>query len=68
MRNMPPPAVVRLFTFAESSEPVCRVRSTPPPAVVRLFASAETNSPASDTGARARESSSLGAGSWVQRS
>jgi hypothetical protein len=68
VRSTPLPAVVRLFTSAESSGPVCRVRSTPPPVVVRLFASAETNSPVSDTGARAHESSPLGAGSWVQRS
>jgi hypothetical protein len=68
VRSTPPPTVVCLFTSAESSGPVCRVRSTPPHAVVRLFASAETNSPVSDMGARAHESSSLGAGSWVQRS
>jgi hypothetical protein len=43
-------------------------RSKPPPAVVRLFTSAETNSPVSDTGAQAHESSSLGTGSWVQKS
>jgi hypothetical protein len=43
-------------------------RSKPPPAVVRLFTSTETNSPVSDTGAWAHESSSLGTGSWVQRS
>jgi hypothetical protein len=66
VRCTPTPVVVCLFTFAESSEPVCRVRSTPPPAVVRLFASAKTNSPVSDMGAQARESSSLGTGSWVQ--
>jgi hypothetical protein len=68
VRSIAPPAVVRLFTSAESSGPVCRVRSTPPHAVVRLFASTETNSLVSDTGARAHKSSSLGAGSWVQRS
>jgi hypothetical protein len=44
------------------------VRGTPPSAVVRLFTSAETNSPVFDTGAWAHESSSMGAGSWVQRS
>jgi hypothetical protein len=43
-------------------------RSKPPPAVVRLFTSAETNSPVSDMGTWAHGSSSLGAGSWVQRS
>jgi hypothetical protein len=43
-------------------------RSKPPPAVVRIFTSTETNSPVSDTGARAHESSSLGASSWVHRS
>jgi hypothetical protein len=37
-------------------------RSKPPPAILRLFTSSETNSPVSDTGARAHESSSLGAG------
>jgi hypothetical protein len=45
-----------------------RVKSAPPPAVVRLFAPAETDGPVSGTGAWAHESSSLGAGSWVQRS
>jgi hypothetical protein len=43
-------------------------RGKPPPVVVRLFTFAETNNPVSDTGARAHESSSLGVGSWVQRS
>jgi hypothetical protein len=40
-----------------------RVKSTPPPAVVRIFTPAETDSPVPDTGARAHESPSLGAGS-----
>jgi hypothetical protein len=44
------------------------VRSESLPAVVRPFTSAETNNPVSNAGARAHESSSLGAGSWVQRS
>jgi hypothetical protein len=35
---------------------------------VRLFTFAETNNPVSDMGARAHESSSMGTGSWVQRS
>jgi hypothetical protein len=43
-------------------------RSMLPPTVVRLLTSAETSGPVSDTGAQAHESSSLGAGSWVQRS
>jgi hypothetical protein len=43
------------------------VRSGPPPAVVRLFTSAEANDPVSDVRARAHESASLGAGSWVQK-
>jgi hypothetical protein len=59
---------MRLFVSAESSGPVRRVKSMLPPVVVRLFTSAETNSPDSGTGARARESSSMGTGSWVQRS
>jgi hypothetical protein len=42
------------------------MRSKPPLAVVRLFTSAKTNSLVSDVGARAHESSPLGAGSWVQ--
>jgi hypothetical protein len=45
-----------------------RVKSASPPVVVRLFASAKTNNPVPGTRARAHESSSLGAGSWVQRS
>jgi hypothetical protein len=45
-----------------------RVKSAPLPAVVRLFAPAETDNPVSGTGAWAHESSSLGAGSCVQRS
>jgi hypothetical protein len=44
------------------------MRSGSPPTVVRLFTSTETNGSVSDAGARAHESSSLGAGSWVQRS
>jgi hypothetical protein len=44
-----------------------RVRSGPLPMVVCLFTSAETNELVSDAGAWAHESSSLGAGSWVQR-
>jgi hypothetical protein len=52
---------MRLFAFAESSGPVCRVKSMLPPAVVRSFISTETNSPGSDAGARAHESPSLGA-------
>jgi hypothetical protein len=68
VRSTPPPAVVRLFTPAESSRPVCRVRSAPPPAVVCLLTSGETNSLVSDTRARAHESSSLGTDSWMQRS
>jgi hypothetical protein len=68
VKSTPPPAVVRLFTSAESSGPVYRLRSMPPPAVVCLFASIETNSPDPDKGARAHESPSLGVGSWVQRS
>jgi hypothetical protein len=44
------------------------VKSAPPPMVVRLFASAKTNSPVPGTRAWAHESSSLGAGSWVQKS
>jgi hypothetical protein len=63
VRSMPPPAVVRLFISGESSESDRHVRSTPSPAVVCLFTSVETNSPVSDTGPRAHESSSLGAGS-----
>jgi hypothetical protein len=45
-----------------------RVKNAPLPAVVRLFAPAETDSLVSGTGAWAHESSSLGAGSCVQRS
>jgi hypothetical protein len=60
VRSTPPPAVVRLFTYAESSGPVCRVRIMPPPAVMRLFTSAESSGSASGTGAWAHESCSLG--------
>jgi hypothetical protein len=63
MKSTPPPAVMRHFTSAESSGPVRRVKSTLPPVVVCLFISTENNDPASGTGARAHESSSLGAGS-----
>jgi hypothetical protein len=45
-----------------------RVKSAPPPVVVRLFTPVETDSLVSGTGAWAHESSSLGAGSYVQRS
>jgi hypothetical protein len=58
---------MRLFVSAESSRPVRCVKSMLPLVVVRLFTSAETNSPVSGTGAQAHESSSMGAGSWVQR-
>jgi hypothetical protein len=54
--------------FLGAKEANRRTRSTPPPAVARLFTSTKTNSPVSNTGARAYKSSSLGAGSWVQRS
>jgi hypothetical protein len=43
------------------------VRSEPPPAVVRLFIYAESSNPASDSGARAHESNSLGVGLRVRR-
>jgi hypothetical protein len=59
---------MHLFVSAESSRLVHCVKSMLPPVVVRLFTSAETNSPVSGTGARAHESSSMGTGSWVQRS
>jgi hypothetical protein len=59
---------MRLFVSAEGSGPVRRVKSMLPPAVVRLFISTESSGPVSSTGARAHESSSMGAGSWVQRS
>jgi hypothetical protein len=45
-----------------------RVKSTPPPTIAHLFASTKDNSPVADTGAQAHESSSSGAGPWVQRS
>jgi hypothetical protein len=65
----PGPHVMHLACrFLGAKEANRRARSTPPPAVTRLFTSAETNSPVSDTGARAHESSSLCAESWVQRS
>jgi hypothetical protein len=56
----------RRFLCAEKANR--RVKSAPLPTVVRLFTSAKTNCPVSGTRARAYESSSLGAGSWVQRS
>jgi hypothetical protein len=104
MRSTPPPAVVCLFTSAETSSgpassslpkttaqplawgarPTCHAPGVPVPvceegktaaqgawyrpAVTHLFISAESSKPVSDTGARAHESSSLGAGSWMQRS
>jgi hypothetical protein len=43
-------------------------RSKQPPAVVRLLTSTKTNNLVSNTGARAHESPSLGASSWVHRS
>jgi hypothetical protein len=58
--------LARQFLCAEKANR--RVKSAPPPTVVRLFASAKTNIPIPGTRARAHESSSLGAGSWVQRS
>jgi hypothetical protein len=42
------------------------VRSGPSPAVVRLFISTESSGSASDTGARAHESYSLGIGLRVR--
>jgi hypothetical protein len=47
--------------------PECK-KGEPPPAVVRLFIFAETNGLVPNARARAHGSSSLGAGSWVQRS
>jgi hypothetical protein len=65
----PGPHVMHLACrFLGAKEANRRTRSAPPPTVARLFTSIETNSPVCDTGARAHESSSLGAGSWVQRS
>jgi hypothetical protein len=62
-----PPTVVRLFTSAESSGPVRRVRSTPSPAIVCLATPTESNEPVSDTGTRAHESYSSGVGFRVRR-
>jgi hypothetical protein len=42
-------------------------RSEPSPAVVRPFISAKNNNPVANTWAQARESYSLGLGSWVRR-
>jgi hypothetical protein len=65
-RGGPGPRVILLGRRPPCAEKANRrVRSTPPSAVVRLFTSAETNSPVSNTRARAHESSSIGAGSWV---
>jgi hypothetical protein len=58
--------LARRFLCAEKANR--RVKSVPLPMVVRLFASAKTNNLVPGTRARAHESSSLGAGSWVQRS
>jgi hypothetical protein len=68
-RGGPGPRVILLGRWSPCAEKANRrVRSTPTSAVVRLFTSAETNSPAFDMGARAHESSSMGAGSWAQGS
>jgi hypothetical protein len=58
--------LARRFLCAEKASR--RAKSVPLPMVVRLFASAKTNSPVPGTRAWGHESSSLGAGSWVQRS
>jgi hypothetical protein len=68
-RGGPGPHVTYLACqFLSTKKPNRRVKSAPPPTVVRLFTSAKTNNPVPDTRDRAHESSSLGAGSWVQRS
>jgi hypothetical protein len=62
----PGPQVIQLVCGSLSAEKANRhVRSEPPPVVVRLSISTGSKGPVSDMGARAHESSSLGAGSWV---
>jgi hypothetical protein len=69
LRGGPGPHVTHLACrFLSTKKANHRVKSAHPPTVVRLFASAKTNSPVPGIRARAYESSSLGAGSWVQRS
>jgi hypothetical protein len=58
--------LARRFLCAEKANR--HVKGAPPPTVVRLFASTKTNSLVPGTRARAHESSSLDAGSWVQKS
>jgi hypothetical protein len=67
VRSTPPPAVNAPLRLGRGSGPVRRVKSMLPPAVVRLFISTESSEPVYGMGARAHESSSMGAGSWVQR-
>ena len=65
----PGPRVMLHGHWSRGAKKVNRhVKGVLPPIVVRLFISAETNCPVTGTGARAHESSSLGAGSWVKRS
>jgi hypothetical protein len=61
----PGPRVILLGRLSPRAKKANRhARSEPP----RLFILAESSDPVSDTGAQAHELSSLGAGSWVQRS
>jgi hypothetical protein len=65
----PGPRVILFGSRPPCAEKANRhMRCVSPPTIVRPFTSIETNSPVSDARAQAHESSSLGVGSWVQKS